>query len=182
MPKYLEDHPHLKLLSLTNKRNLSDQHIDDYPGLHDYRTLSGYPQGSLTCCLNSIAKLAPLSDDALRGYIVYIDEIDSFLKYTHNDLLKHKMRDVDTHLYRIIKLAHKVVVTDAVIRDNVFEFLKLRSTPLMIRNTYQNFKGVPYHRVRGQGEFYNMLLQHVENDEYFLFWLRQQGSSRQILL
>ena len=78
VPRYLEDNPHMKLLTLTNKRNLSDQHIDDYPSLKDYRTLSGYPEGSLTCCLNSIAKLAPLSDDALRQYIVYIDEIDSF--------------------------------------------------------------------------------------------------------
>ena len=89
---------------------------------------------------------------------MYIDEIDSFLKYTHNDLLKHKMRDIDTHLYRIIKLAHKVVVTDAIIRDNVFEFLKLRPPPIMIRNTYQNFEGVPYHRVRDEQEFYNCLL------------------------
>ena len=66
VPKYIEDNPHLKLLTLTNKRNLSDQHIDNYPSLEDYRALSGYPSGSLTCCLNSIRKLHPLSNDALK--------------------------------------------------------------------------------------------------------------------
>ena len=72
----------MKLLTLTNKRNLSDLHVASYPRLSDYRELVGYPEGSLTCCLNSIAKLAPLTDETLKNYIVYIDEIDSFLKYT----------------------------------------------------------------------------------------------------
>jgi len=169
VPKYLEENPHMKLLTLTNKRNLSDQHIDNYPSLEDYRALVGYPEGSLTCCLNSIRKLAPLSDNALQDYIVYIDEIDSFLKYTHNAKLEHMMRDVDEQLYRIIKHAHKVVVSDAIIRDNVYEFLKLRPAPITIRNSYQNFKGVPRQRVRDEREFYKMLLQHVEANDYFLF-------------
>ena len=73
VPKYFEDTPHMKLLTLPDKQHLSDQHIDDYPSLDDYRALVGYPEGSLTCCLNSICKLAPLKNDTLKDYIVYID-------------------------------------------------------------------------------------------------------------
>ena len=59
VPKYLEDNPHMKLLTLTNKRNLSDSHVESYPSLEDYRALVGYPEGSLTCCLNSMCKIHP---------------------------------------------------------------------------------------------------------------------------
>ena len=44
------------------------------------------------------------------------------------------MRDIDEQLYRIIKHAHKVVVSDAIIRNNVYEFLKLRPNPITIKN------------------------------------------------
>ena len=35
-----------------------------------------------------------LTNEELQDYVVYIDEIDSFLKYTHNDQLTHDIRHI----------------------------------------------------------------------------------------
>ena len=86
-------------MTLTNKRNLSDQHCESFENLSDYRELNDFKNDAFTICLNSISnKILPsLSDEDLQDYVVYIDEIDSFLKYTHNDQLTRDIRLIDYH-------------------------------------------------------------------------------------
>ena len=121
--------------------------------------------------MNSISKkiIPNITDEELQDYVVYIDEIDSFLKYTHNEQLTQDIRLIDYQLDRIIRNAHKVIVSDAIIRDNVFEFLKHRSTPVMVTNSYQKFCGVPAQRIRDENTFLEMLSDHIADDDYFWF-------------
>ena len=81
---YMQEHPEVKLMTLTNKRNLSDQHCESFQNLSDYRQLDGFDTNSFTICLNSISKkiIPNLTNEELQDYVVYIDEIDSFLIYT----------------------------------------------------------------------------------------------------
>ena len=58
---------------------------------------------------------------------MYIDEISSFLELTHNDTLDNVLKHVYHTLIRFIKHADKVIVSDALITDAVFELLKHRS-------------------------------------------------------
>jgi hypothetical protein len=75
-------------------------------------------------CINSLMKIRLTSDD-LKNYIVYIDEINSFIKHlTHNETLDRNLKDIFTNLMFIIKHAYEVVVSDAVISDSVFDLLK----------------------------------------------------------
>ena len=169
--KYLKEHPTYKLISLTNKRNLSDQHLQSFAALKltDYRAMSAEYRGeNITVCLNSINKISSLGPEQLSRCIVYIDEIDSFLKLTHNTTLKDE-REIFLQLTKIIKCAHKVIVSDAIIRDNVFEFLKHRTPPLLVNNLFKKFEGVPAKRIRNEENFLNEIKEHIQSDQPFLF-------------
>ena len=76
----------------------------------------------------------------LSQYFVYIDEINSFLQLTHNKTLDTNIRQIFNLLMRIIKYAHKIIVCDNLITDNVFELLKCRGDYKFIVNEIKNFK------------------------------------------
>ena len=61
---------------------------------------------NLTICINSILKLQTQGDD-IKDYIIYIDEINSFLKLTHNETLDHRMKDIFFNLLDLIKICKK---------------------------------------------------------------------------
>jgi hypothetical protein len=126
---------------------------------------------SLTICLNSLAKLGELDEDELENYIVYIDEVSSFLEFTHNDTLDSILKDVFVLLSRLVKHAKKVIVSDALINDNTFEFLKNRrpETTIMLSNSFQKFQNVPAVRLRDENVFLQKLVEHCNSDKPFLF-------------
>jgi hypothetical protein len=51
------------------------------------------------------------------------------------------------------------------------EFLKYRdmNKTIYVNNEFQKFASVPAIRVRDESQFLNMLVEHVKNDEYFLY-------------
>ena len=81
------------------------------------------------------------------------------------------LKRVQVALMRIIKFAGKIIVSDALINDNVFEFLKHRdiSSTIFLKNNFQKFKDVPAVRVRDEANFLNKLVEHCTNDKPFLF-------------
>ena len=95
----------------------------------------------MTCCINSL-NLVSNAQDELDNYIIYIDEIDSFLKtITHNNTLNHKLKPIYAQLCKMIKNAHKVIVSDAVIRlPTVCSFLHKRTNYIYVENSYKNIK------------------------------------------
>ena len=130
-----------------------------------------YDATSLTICLNSLTKIDALGDDELANYIVYIDEIASFLEFTGNDTLDSVLKRVQVVLMRIVRYAGKIIVSDALINDNVFEFLKHRDikTTIVLKNNYQKFKDVPAVRIRDETNFLNKLLDHCRDEQPFIF-------------
>jgi hypothetical protein len=80
---------------------------------------------SLTICLSSLAKLGDLDEDELGDYIVHIDEVSSFLEFTHNDATTHGvLQHVFVLLQRLDKNAGKSIVSDDLINDDTYLFLK----------------------------------------------------------
>jgi hypothetical protein len=164
-----------KFLSITTRTSLSDQHQKSFAsmGMKNYQDIRANFQdtGSLTICLNSLAKLGQLGEEDLKKYIVYIDEVSSFLEFTHNDTLDSILKDVFVLLSRLVKFARKVIVSDALINDNTFEFLKHRSpeSTIMLTNTFQKFQNVPAVRLRSEREFLDKLVEHCNANKPFLF-------------
>ena len=126
--QYLKQHPQCNFLTLTTRTTLSDQHANSFSNinLQHYQQVSNIAEiERLTLCLNSLHKLA-LDTNELEEYVVYIDEIASFLEFTHNDTLDNNIHTVYGMLMHIMKHAKKVIVSDALINDNVITFLKHR--------------------------------------------------------
>ena len=73
-----------RLLSIVTRMSLADQHSKSFKKgihMHNYQNMQGnltYVK-TLVICLNSLHKLNELTDDEIEQYIVYIDEVSSFL-------------------------------------------------------------------------------------------------------
>ena len=167
--------PETKFLSITTRTSLSDQHEASFEqlGMKNYQDVRANLQDaeSLTVCLNSLAKLDDLEDEELANYIVYVDEVSSFLEFTHNDTLDSVLKRVFVLLTRFARCAGKLIVSDALISDNTFEFLKHRDATktVMLTNMFQKFLDVPAVRVRSEPAFLEKLVEHCNTDKPFLF-------------
>lgn len=176
--QYMTENTNIKLFTITDKITLSDQHLESFNNnninIVHYRNINKIydtKEEALTVCLNSIRYISELEEDELNNYIIYIDEITSFLNYTHNNTLDKNIKDVHYNLIRIIKHAHKVILSDALIKDNTFEFIKHRGINglLYVENSFLKFQDVPAVRVREKEQFLNLLYEHCNNNNYFLF-------------
>ena len=72
---------------------------------------------------------------------------------------------------RLIKLAHKVIVCQASITDNVFNLLKFRNneTMLFIKNEYKNYKGIDAHIIKNENSYYELLNKKLKIMSRFLW-------------
>jgi len=91
MKTYMNTDKKAKLLSITTRTTLSYQHVLSFQliGMKDYRAFTGniYDTASITICLNSLSKLYLLDEEELNDYVIYLDEVSSFLELTHNNTL-----------------------------------------------------------------------------------------------
>ena len=86
-------------ITITNKRTLSDQHLTSFAAegitLLDYRHADQSDRNletDATLCINSLFKfMNSLEFDSEIPYVIYIDEIVSFLSLTHNETLNHNL-------------------------------------------------------------------------------------------
>ena len=171
--KYIKNKP-FKILSIISRITLGDQHVKSF---HDKDiNLFTYNNGMqkdkhFVVCINSLLMMTYLTNAELSNYIVFIDEINSFLEHlTHNETLHHALKPIYALLIRIIKNAHKVIVADALISDNVFTFLETRSQEqFYIKNDFKKYEGVKAHRLKDENDFKEELERHIFNNKYFFF-------------
>jgi hypothetical protein len=80
-----------KFLSIVDKVSLSEEHMKAFRMLRivSYREIETINKSSASViCFNSLLKLQSITNYELKDLVVYIDEIDSFLKFTHNTTIK----------------------------------------------------------------------------------------------
>ena len=66
-----------------------------------------------------------LTYEEINNYIIYSDEINSFLPYlTHNDTLDKELKQIYNLVKKVITNCHKVIVSDAHIYNNFMMFIK----------------------------------------------------------
>ena len=166
------------LLSITARTTLSDQHVLSFQhiGMKDYRTFTAnlHDVGSITICLNSLSKLYMLDKDDLDDYVIYLDEVSSFLELTHNNTLDKNLMDVFAVVAKFIKHAGKVIVSDAMINDAVFVLLKRSDMhdAIFVQNEFKKYAGVPAVRVRDEADCLNKLVENCRANQFFLIWVR----------
>ena len=124
---------------------------------------------ALTIGRNSLHNLNHIDDDEIQSYILYIDEVSSFAEFTNNDLLDGIMKQTVCTLSRFLRLAKKVIVSDALINDNTFELLKHRTNIIMLTHEFKKYQNVNAIRLRSEQDFLNHLVDNCANDRPFLF-------------
>lgn len=177
LEKYMKANPDIKFLSIVDRITLSDQHLKSFKDINikSYKDKKANPLtlSSYIICINSLQRLAELTKEHKNKYVVFIDEITSFLSLTHNELLNKNIKYIYNLLTSIIKNAHKVIVADAIILDNTLDFLKSRinedNKTLFIYNKYKKFTGVEAIHIKDENIFLNKLINQCKAGEPFLF-------------
>jgi hypothetical protein len=176
--QYFHDNPNKKIISIISRVSLGYQIIEAFGNkdinikIDDYKTKKFKPGNNYNVCINSLLKLEDISPEDLNDYVIYIDEINSFIKhFTHNQTIDKDLKDISIILFRIIKHAHKVIVSDAEISDGVFLFLKnrLESNTIYIENQFKKYSGIDAIRINNEHEFLELLEQNIKSNNYFLF-------------
>ena len=173
--KYLSKHDMKKrMISLVSRKTLASQHMHSFKNInlvHYEDENKNLKSDNLVICINSLLLLSDMTDVELEDTIVYIDEITSFISgITHNDTLQGKLKQIYMLLKKIIKNAHKVVVSDALITDATFLFLNNRDiTPVFYQNEYLKYTGINAVRMNDENNFIDKLKDHCMTNKPFLF-------------
>jgi len=139
------------ILSIVTRRSLVNQHIENARkvkiAMHGYEE-EGVANKKIVCYqLDSIMKF--LNDkrrEDIDKYVVYMDEINSTLKYLINSSTMERRRiDIFHTLNYIIKNAQLIICSDADISDLVFKYLaEFRTIPdcVFVHNHYKNYNNI----------------------------------------
>jgi hypothetical protein len=169
-----------QIISIVSLTTTAQQHIDTFSKddigikLNDYRNCS-YEElnGNLVICINSLLKLDYLTTKQMKDKIIYIDEFECFSNnLTHNKNLDNNIRLINNLLMKLVKNCHKLIISDALINQNVLNFLNVNKTlrkTIFIKNTFKKYNGVNAIRYHDENEFLNEIKKDIENNNYFLF-------------
>lgn len=169
-----------QIISIVGLTNTANQHITTFAKddvkikLNDYRNCNyNDKNGNLVICINSLLKLDYLNVKQMKDKIIYIDEFEHFSNnLTHNKNLDNNIRLINNLLMKLIKNCYKLIISDALINENVKNFLNISKTSkktIFIKNTYKKFKGVKAIRYHDENEFLNQVKKDIEENKYFLF-------------
>jgi len=171
---YFKEDNKYKFISIVNLKTLSHQHLESFKNIniisYEDKTALNKEDDNIVICLNSLMMYSKYDGDFFKNYIVYIDEITSLISsLTHNETLNKTLKGVYVVLMKIIKNAHKVIVSDATINNNTFNFLEKRTNKIYIENTYKKYENIPVYKMNNENEFLNIIKKHVKKNNYFLF-------------
>lgn len=125
---------------------------------------------NVVICINSFLKYQYMSIEQIKNTVLYIDEISSLLEsLTHNTLLDKCLKPLMILLFKFIKHSKKVIVSDALINDNVFTLLKCRTDEkkIFINNSFIKFQDVPAVRINNEYEYIEKLIDNIKINKYF---------------
>jgi len=180
----------LKFLSITPREILTEQHINSFKNVNcvKYKNNRGDKQENkilwnskaVSMCVNSILTYSKFNLEEFKNYIIYIDEINSFLHYlTHSETLNKNLKEVYELLKKMVNNCHKLIVSDAHIMNNVLLFLENRKTnKFYIRNNFKKYEGVNAFFYQDETTFLNKLKENVLNNQYFFMGCDEKKISR----
>ena len=88
---------------------------------------------------------------------------------THNKNLDSTLNFILNVLFKIINNCHKIILSDAVINENVFNFVSARTNKIYINNEYKKYEGVKCFFLNDENDFQKQFLKNVNSNEYFFY-------------
>ena len=193
MGEYVE-HTHLKFLSITPRQILSEQHINSFKDVNciSYKNKRNEKQDNkilwdakaVSMCVNSILTYSKFNIQEFKNYVIYIDEINSFLNYlTHSTTLDSNLKEVYEILKRMVNNCNKLIVSDAQIMNNVILFLQNRKgNKFYIKNNYKKYEGVNAFHYKDENQFLNKLKENIKTNQYFFMGCDSKQVTKKYLL
>jgi|688.fasta_scaffold09539_17 hypothetical protein len=173
--KYFKSNNEYKFLSIVNLKTVASQHLENFKKIN----IISYEDEKLkkeddsaVICINSLMMYSRYEPEFFKNYIVYIDEITSLIDgLTHNPTLDKNLKGIYIVLMKIIKNAHKIVVSDATINNNTFTLLNIRDNEktIYIENNFKKYEGLSVFKYNDENKFLEEVQQHVNKNDYFLF-------------
>lgn len=155
-----------KKISITALMSLAEQHAKSLD-VHTYLDIEDYyiDTNESVVCINSLMRYSNISN--FKGYTVYIDEINSFIKnLIKNSLIKDRNK-IFQLLMKMINECDRLILTDAKINDTIFKLILMRDDYYFIKNEYK--KDVECVIINDEEKFINMIRERIERREHFLF-------------
>jgi len=175
--KYFKKGEYKYILSIVSRRSLVNQHIESAKkeGIKMY----GYEEEKIekrdiVCYqLDSILKfLTDRRREDISKYAIYMDEINSTLKYLINSSTMEKKRiDLFNTLNFIIRKAHIIICSDADVSDVVFKYISnFRNVKecVYINNLYKNYSNINAYKNNDPNIMIEKIKYKISIDEGFI--------------
>ena len=127
---------------------------------------------NIVICINSLLLFSSYEKTFFNNYVVYIDEITTFTRHlTHNKTLDRSLKTIYSTLMKIINNCHKLVLSEAIINDNVFNLCDKRDDKdkIFFTNEFKKYDGIQAIKENDENKFLNNILEHVKDKNYFWF-------------
>jgi hypothetical protein len=164
-----------KVLSIVSRISLASQHVQSFEKediiMSSYLDINkDVEDDNLVICLNSILLFSKYKPSFFKNYIVYLDEITTFTRHlTHNATINN-LKLIYTTLMKIILNCKKLILTEAIINDNVFNIIAKRTdNKMFIRNAFKKYDGINAIQYNDENKFLSFISSEVQKNSYFLF-------------
>lgn len=168
----MNENSNLKLISIVALKSLSKQHEINFENINiqSYLKVLDVKNNNIVICVNSLLKYK--NTESFDNYIIYIDEIHSFLSsLTHNDKLKNK-KSIFNILVKMVKTCKRLILSDAHITEQVLTFLKIKdkelNDSLYSINEYKKYNGKKAIHICDENHFIIKMMEDIQNNKYFL--------------
>lgn len=165
----------VKMMSIITNKSLINQHKKTFEKSAGIKLLNYEKDNNLIgndfiICINSLLKINEISDKELNNYVIFIDEIDSFMyNLTHNSKLNDILREMMALLMRILKNCKKLICCSVHIKKNLEILLSKEKKVILIENKYKNFKEVEAYEKNDMNEMIEEMMKTIDRGEYFMF-------------
>ena len=183
-----KENKNVKVMSLITNKSLINQHKKTFKEWGDIELLDYIDDEHLIgndfiICVNSLLKIKDITNEELKDYVIFIDEIDSFMyNLSHNGTLNPILREMVGLLIRIINNCKKMVCCSVHIKKNLEMILNKEKKVIMIENKYKNFKDVEAYEKSDMNEMVEEMLKTIERNEYFMFVCDEKRMAKKMYL
>lgn len=168
-----EENKKIKVMCIIPQTCLIDTHykafIQKDIKLLNYQEKNNLINNDFIICINSLCKIISISDEELKNYVIFIDEVDSFIKnLTSNQTLNNDLKLIMILLKRILKNCKKCIYASAYVKDNLKYILDENRTSIFIVNDYKKQKGINAYEMNDLNKISSKMHNNIIKNEYFL--------------
>lgn len=164
------------IISISSRRSLVEQQIETFAKekiiMEDYR--KNINANKICIQFDSIWKLTETADadEKIKNSVVYLDEMNSSLKYLlRTETMRKKRIAIFQALIKIIKNAKYVMATDADISDLCFKFIyyfRDINKTLYINNDYKNYSNLIATQQTNIADIIKLMDKDIKEGRYFV--------------